>query len=190
MDAIDPHSFWRWAYSNFLTNSLRGVLAEFIVGQCLGCLKEGDLRTEWDRMDRAGADIKTADGRLIEVKASGYLQAWEQRGLSKIKFDISRKQPLAPLTDTYGGTPTRASHVYVFAVFAETDRDLADPLKLDQWFFLVCPTTMIEEKWPEQKSITLSVLEAAGLQRLRHHDPREAISPSNCRPRPVQLPEP
>ncbi len=31
--------FWAWAYSNILTNNLRGVFAEFLVGTALGVVE-------------------------------------------------------------------------------------------------------------------------------------------------------
>src|SRR5437870_1634775 len=66
--------FWRWAFSNFASNTTRGILAEYLVAGALGCpLLDG--RDAW-----ADCDIKTPDGLLIEVKATGYLQTWESRG--------------------------------------------------------------------------------------------------------------
>ena len=61
--------FWAWAYSNILTNNLRGVFAEFLVGTALGVV-EG-TRTEWDAFDLL------YKGAGIEVKSSAYLQSWD-----------------------------------------------------------------------------------------------------------------
>jgi hypothetical protein len=63
MNKLDKNYFWRWAYSDFLSNAQRGVLAEYIVGTALNCLKE--KRLEWD-----AHDLVTEDGIKIEVKSA------------------------------------------------------------------------------------------------------------------------
>ena len=68
--------FWRWAYSDLLMNKTRGVLAEFIVAKALGL--DLSVRNAWSHHD-----LVTKKGTSIEVKASGYLQSWEQKELSK-----------------------------------------------------------------------------------------------------------
>lgn len=108
---IEPAAFWRWAYSDFLSNALRGVLAEFIVAQALG----GDSRprTEWDAYD-----LITKDGLKIEVKSSAYLQSWQQHRPSTIRFDIGLKRGWDAATNVYASEAGRAADVYVFCVFA------------------------------------------------------------------------
>jgi hypothetical protein len=66
---IEPLEFWKWAFSDFLSNALRGVLAEFIVAKAMDCTDV--QRTEWDAYD-----VITSDGIKIEVKSSAYLQSW------------------------------------------------------------------------------------------------------------------
>ena len=41
--------FWRWAHSDLLTNTERGILAEYIVACALGV--HGGTRIAWDRYD-------------------------------------------------------------------------------------------------------------------------------------------
>lgn len=41
--------FWKWGFSNILTNSLRGIFAEFLVGATIGSLN--DSRIVWDAYD-------------------------------------------------------------------------------------------------------------------------------------------
>lgn len=52
--------FWAWGYSNILTNNLRGVFAEFLVGTALGAA--GGARTEWDAFDLlyGGAGLRSS----------------------------------------------------------------------------------------------------------------------------------
>ena len=44
--AATLREFWEWACSDVLNNTLRGLLAEWLVGQALGVV-EGRFRTEW-----------------------------------------------------------------------------------------------------------------------------------------------
>ena len=73
--------FWRWAYSDLVSNAERGILAEYIVACALGINQA--VRRPWNKYD-----LLTQDNVSIEVKTSGYLQAWEQKNLSKIMFGI------------------------------------------------------------------------------------------------------
>lgn len=79
---VSVSDFWRWAYSDLLSNRNRGILAEFIVGNALGLTN--DPRFEWDK-----ADFEY-NGKFIEVKSGAYIQAWEQKQLSKVIFNIPK----------------------------------------------------------------------------------------------------
>lgn len=159
MNSIAPTDFWQWAYSDFLSNALRGVLAEYIVAQAVGCTHRP--RTEWDAYD-----LKTDSGLKIEVKSSAYLQTWAQRQHSPIRFDIGLKRGWDAASNLYATEAIRSADVYVFSVFASQDRATANPLNLEQWFFLVCPTELLNQRFPTQKSVALSSLEALGLARV------------------------
>lgn len=60
--------------SDLRTNNVRGYVAEFLVAQAVGA---DAARVEWDPWD-----VAAPDGTRIEVKSSGYLQAWAQTRLS------------------------------------------------------------------------------------------------------------
>ena len=78
--------FWSWAYSDVLSNGNRAAFAEFLVASALGVTTQP--RREWDMVDLR------YKGKLVEVKASAYLQAWAQpNGPSKIIFDVAKKLP-------------------------------------------------------------------------------------------------
>ena len=49
-------------------NTARGYLVEYLVAKALG--DESSVRVEWGPYD-----VKAADGTLVEIKTSGYLQS-------------------------------------------------------------------------------------------------------------------
>ncbi len=159
MTPINAPEFWKWAFSDFISNALRGVLAEFIVANALECVHRP--RTEWNAYD-----LETNEGLKIEVKSSSYLQSWEQNKHSTIRFDIGHKKSWDSKTNTSSSQAIRSANVYVFCIFAATDKTQANPLNLGQWFFLVCSTKLINERLASQKSVGLASLEKLGLERL------------------------
>ena len=64
-------SFWQWSGSDLVGNTMRGVLAEYIVSSALG--ESHGHREEWDAYD-----IETKEGIKIEVKSAAYIQTWAQ----------------------------------------------------------------------------------------------------------------
>jgi hypothetical protein len=90
-------------------NSLRGLLAEYLVRAAVG--SQVAVRVEWDAYD-----LETPAGIKVEVKTSGYLQSWDQKQLSEIAFDIAPKRLLDVLTSTYSEVARRHADVYVFAI--------------------------------------------------------------------------
>lgn len=144
--------FWRWSSSNLLDNTLRGLVAEYLVGLATQCV-DGRHRTEWDAYD-----LVTTDGTTIEVKSSAYLQSWAQEKLSAIRFGVGERTSWNAATNTYAEVAGRASDVYVFCLFHETDRTHANPLDSRQWTFFVAPTPVLDEVLATQKSITLASL--------------------------------
>jgi hypothetical protein len=74
--------FWSWACSDLANNTMRGVLAEYLVATALGAA--AGTRAEWDTVD-----IRTPEGWRVEVKSAAYLQSWAQSQLSEISFSIA-----------------------------------------------------------------------------------------------------
>jgi hypothetical protein len=161
MKKISASDFWQWAYSDFMSNALRGVLAEYIVATAAKCTHQ--QRTEWDAYD-----LHTEDGLKIEVKCAAYLQSWAQKSHSPIRFDIEPKRGWDAKTNLNAKESSRSADLYVFCVFAAKEKEAANPLDLSQWFCLVCPTSLLNEQFGSQKSVGLSSLEALGLERLSY----------------------
>ncbi len=131
--------FWRWGMSDILTNTERGMLAEFIVATAVGFDKP--VRNDWDAYD-----LTADNGQIkIEVKSAAYIQVWEQKKLSDIVFGIR-----APKM-----TNVRPSDIYVFCLLNHKDQKTIDPLKLEQWEFYVVSTKVINSYERSKSSITL-----------------------------------
>lgn len=171
MNGLNREDFWRWAYSDFLSNAQRGVLAEYIVGKALDCLKE--KRLEWD-----AHDLQTDNGIKIEVKSAAYIQSWNQQKLSDIRFNIAKKQSWFAETNTTNAVRERSADMYVFCVLAETNRDKINPLDTDQWFLMVLPAETINKTFGNQKTIGLSTLERIGTIRIAFQELKAAIEGS------------
>jgi len=160
-------SFWQWASSEILSNTLRGVLAEYIVSIDIQCPDE--VREEWDAFD-----LISNDNVKIEVKSSSYIQSWQQSKLSNISFGI---QPTVIWNEnnTRSTVAKRQSDVYVFCLLAHKEQKTIDPLNLEQWEFYVLSTNILNEKVGNQKTITLSSLLKLKPQKCNFGEINEAI---------------
>jgi hypothetical protein len=148
----DLLGFWQWAYSQTLDNTLRGVLAEYIVGLALGVV-DGTVRSEWDAFD-----LVSPEGIRVEVKSSAYLQSWAQRRPSRLTFGIPQTNAWSRDTGGWEEERLRQSQVYVFCAFTTLDPDTADPLDTRQWEFHVVSTARLDDAVGCQKSISLKEL--------------------------------
>ncbi|WP_407548525.1 hypothetical protein QOM21_05120 [Streptomyces sp. Pv4-95] len=151
-------AFWSWACSDLANNTMRGVLAEYLVATALGAAT--GTRTEWDTVD-----IHTPEEWRVEVKSAAYLQSWAQSQPSKISFSIAPASGWDARTGTASAEVLRRSDVYVFCLLHHPDKQTLDPLDLDQWTFYVLPTPVLDEQCPSQKTIRLACLERLGPMR-------------------------
>lgn len=149
---VSVHDFWRWSSSDLLSNTARGVFAEFIVARAMGISFEKG-RDEWDPYD-----LLSPEEIKIEVKSSAYIQSWHQEKPSQIIFDVAKKRAWNPDTNKLELEPSRHADVYVFALLMHADQETIDPLNLDQWHFYVLPTAVLDARERSQHSITLRTL--------------------------------
>ncbi len=149
---FDVADFWGWAYSDLVQNTVRGVVAEYIVARALG-IPTGDVRDPWDVVD-----LRTSDGLRIQVKSSAYLQAWRQRAESKPTFMVGATRPWDAKTGLMEALPVRSADVYVFALLVHRDKATIDPMDVSQWRFFVLPTSVLNERRRSQHSITIQSL--------------------------------
>jgi len=143
--------FWQWSTSNLLTNTTRGILAEYIVATDLGI--DETLQNDWELYD-----LTSKNGLKIEVKSSAYIQTWEQTKFSKISFSIKPSTKYNSKTSRFEGIPQRHSDYYIFCLLHHKNQETINPLNLDQWTFYIISTKILNEKLPNQKTITLSSL--------------------------------
>ncbi len=141
--------FWAWAYSDLRANTVRPMLAEYLVARAVGAHLRP--RVEWDPYD-----VLTPDGLRLEVKSSAYLQAWEQTSLSSIDFGGLRARTWSP-TGGYSAAGSYNADGYVFAVHTAKEHATYDALDMDQWSFWVLPATEVAAMG--QRSLRLSVVD-------------------------------
>ncbi len=170
--------FWQWSMADLVSNTTRGVLAEFIVAQALGVATTG-VREEW-----AAYDLCTPDGITVEVKSAAYVQSWMQRRLSSILFNVGKRRVWDAATNQLSAEPLRPASVYVFALLAHQDRATLDPLNLDQWRFYVLSTHEIDQRERSQHSITLSSLERMGAGPYPFAELRAAVAAAGAQAEP------
>lgn len=151
---FDLLSFWRWSASDLVSNTARGILAEYLVARALG-LAQDEIRDEWGPVD-----LITRSGVKVQVKSAAFLQAWYQKGLSQVVFSTRPTRSWDADTNTLAREPTRHADVYVFALLAHCDKATLDPMDVEQWRFYVVPRSVLDRDEQSQHSITLKSLEA------------------------------
>ena len=131
--------FWAWAYSDIVSNTIRGVYGEFLVATAIGAV-ENVVRNAWWDYDLSYKKVK------LEVKTSAYRQSWKQKQNSLISFDIKPKKR----------NMERTADIYVFCLFNETDDNKSHERVIDPayWEFYIVP----EKFLPNQKTLGLNSL--------------------------------
>lgn len=153
--AITVIDFWSWAYSDLVDNTQRGVMAEFLVYSSLNgsTCTDKQIRENWSPFD-----VTSPSGRRIEVKSAAYIQAWTPENIfAQIQFDIGKKLAWNNETASFASEAKRNCDLYVFCLFTAKTKDVS-LLNLDYWEFYVLPTSVLNEKVPNQKGIVLSSL--------------------------------
>ena len=144
--------FWAWAYSDLLINTTRGVFAEFLVGSALAVVS--GIRGAWDAFDLL------YEGSRIEVKSSAYVQRWPQERPSTISWGIEERFAYNVATDTWGDEQVRSADCYVFCLYTEKDREMANVLDLGKWKFYVLSTKRINRELGAQKRVGLGTIKS------------------------------
>lgn len=149
------YDFWAWAFSDLVGNTERGKLAEYIVAMAIGAAD--GISGSWESYD-----LRTPDGIRIEVKTSAYLQSWEQKGLSRIRFGICPTHAWDSEENIYADSLQRQADVYVFCVLKHREQETLNPLDLNQWEFYTLSTEVLNRGANNQKTISLSRVVSLG----------------------------
>jgi hypothetical protein len=167
MTRLNKQEFWEWAYDDLLTNTTRGLLAEYILATALGIGDE--KRREWANHDLEFDDVG------IEVKSAAYVQTWEQTRPSEITFSIRTAHGWDDSCKTRADNAKRSAAVYVFCLLEGEDREQIDPLDVAQWTFYVLSTSELDRLVPTQKTIRLGRLKALGARECKYDELKAAI---------------
>ena len=145
--------FWRWGFSDVISNIERGKFAEFIVATVLN-IDLSIINDGWNAYD-----LTSPEGIKVEVKSASYLQSWTQKDFSKISFSIRAARYWNSSTNEISEMSSRASDVYVFCLLKHKEQATLNPMNLEQWEFYVLPTIEINNYKRSNSSITLNSLE-------------------------------
>ena len=156
-------NLWRWAYSDLIGNTERGIIVEYLVA--LACGIDHKPRISWDAYD-----MQLENGIKIEVKSTGYLQTWKQKNFSKPMFNIPKTFAWDSTENVYETLAKRQADVYVFAVHAHKDIATINSLDTNQWEFYVISTTVLNDKVGDKKQIGLNKLLELGAIRSNFND--------------------
>ena len=165
--------YWQWAYSDMLRNTQRGVFAEFIVKAALdlgGIFTNNNIRSNFEPFDLVGPNItkSSTPPRLenssfpcrIEVKSAAYIQSWNPHPgtTPRITFSIAPAKVPDETGDYRPDAPMqRNSDVYVFTVYTAKERG-RNILDMNLWEFYVAKTSALDEKYGNQKTVSLTNL--------------------------------
>lgn len=160
--------FWRWSASDLVSNTTRGILAEYIVANALGL--EGTIRAEWDAYD-----LLTQECVKIEIKSASYLQSWYHKKLSPIRFSIGPSRAWEAGTNESATEVQRQADIYIFCLLKHRDKDTLNPLELDQWAFYLLRTSVLDENCRTQKTISLGRLLQLKPRLAQYHEIEEGL---------------
>ena len=124
--------------SDLRTNNVRGYLAEFLVARAVGA---PGPRVEWDAWD-----VTAPDGTRIEVKSSGFLQAWAQERLSTPTFQVKAAYSWDTATSSWSPEQGFNAEVYVFCLHHVKTHEEYNPLVVSQWSFYVTDRATVEKQ--------------------------------------------
>ena len=159
--------FWKWAFSDLVSNSTRGIFAEFIVAKALE-INEG-IRDAWDAYDLSYNGLK------IEIKTSGYIQTWAQKDFSNPVFSIAETFSWEKEINKREKIKKRQADVYIFCLHHHKDQGTINPLDLSQWSFYVVKTSVLNDILPNQKTITLKKILELGANEISYSEIKDSI---------------
>lgn len=160
--------FWKWAYSDLMQNTTRGIVAQYIVAWALGV--DYEPNDPW-----RSYDILAPNGKHVEVKSTAHLQVWSHgENNRRHLFVIKPTLPYTP-ENGLGKKKKYNADIYVLCYFHELVMGKADPMNLAQWKFWVFSKDEIIKLLDGKKSITVEGLEKKGYEGLQVNQLKGAI---------------
>ena len=165
---FDMLDFWKFHFSNIY--GLQDKIAEFIVSKVVGVdVAENDENwTLWDITYR---------NKRIEVKETSYYHSFNKDGkVSKRRsFGITMANGSYDLEKSGNSLFCRQNDIYVFCLNTGETREASYPLDLNNWEFYVVPTSVINEKCGNNKTISLGRIKSLGFIPKKYNELRQEI---------------
>ena len=148
------HDFWQFKYSNI--HFLKESIAEFLVAKALGFDKPHN--SNWWTL----YDIQYRDFR-VEVKTTSYYHPWNIDGKVSTQrtFGITKANSSYEIFDS-DNKFERQNDVYIFSLNKGNTAEDSNPLNLNNWDFYTIPTSVINMKCGNQKTISLGRIRNLG----------------------------
>lgn len=140
--------FWIYKYSNIY--NMQEVIAEFIVEKALKI--EKSYNTDyWTLFDILYRNCR------IEIKETSYYHPWNENG----KVSNQRTFGITKANSNYEDNGIenkfeRQNDIYVFCLNTGTTKESSNPMNLNNWEFYIVPTSIINEKCGNNKTINLN----------------------------------
>ena len=165
---FDFTDFWRFQYSNVF--NMQEYIAEFLVAQALG-VSESQNAGYWTLWDITYRDTK------IEIKETSFYHPWNKNGhVSKQRtFGITKANGSYDPTTCGNKEYRRQNDIYVFCLNTGNTPDESYPLNLNNWEFYVIPTSFINEKCGDNKTLSLNRIRNFGFSPLRYDEIKNEI---------------
>lgn len=147
---FDILDFWIYKYSNIY--NMQEVIAEFIVEKALNI--EKSYNTDyWTLFDILYRNCR------IEIKETSYYHPWNENG----KISNQRTFGITKANSNYEDNDNdnenkfeRQNDIYVFCLNTGTTKESSNPMNLNNWEFYTVPTSVINEKCGNNKTISLN----------------------------------
>ena len=165
---FDMLDFWKFHFSNIY--DLQDKIAEFIVSKALGVdvAHNNEYWTLWDVTYRS---------KRIEVKETSYYHSFNKDGkISKNRtFGITMANGSYDLAKSGNSLLCRQNDIYVFCLNTGETSETSYPLDLNNWEFYVVPTSIINEKCGNNKTISLGRIKSLGFIPKKYNELRKEI---------------
>ena len=165
--SLSMHNFWQFKYSNI--HFLKESIAEYLIAKILGFDKPHN--SNWWTL----YDIKYRDFR-IEVKETSYYHPWNMNG----KVSKQRSFGITKANSSYEDFDSENKHerqndIYVFCLNTGNTAEESNPLNLNNWTLYIVPTSVINMKCENQKTVSLGRVRRFGCLPKRYDEIKSEV---------------